>query len=182
MASRKGNLRMRTLPAHLRVRPVLPAAVAAVALLAAGCGGGSGKPGTGSGPAGLTVQKMDSFAACMRGHGMPNFYVSRPSPGSNGDENTIGGFQIPGNPQSVQFQSGMKACQRILGLHSPPQAVQQQQLEQARKQAACMRSHGYPGVPDPSLAPNGAIVDPGPPAGVDTNSPQYLKAEKACGM
>lgn len=172
----------------VRVSAALPAAVAAIALLAAGCGGGSGTPDASSSPGPFSVQKMDSFAACMRSHGVQNFYFSarssNPSPGSNGAVLSFGGFQVTGvNPQSAQFQSAMKSCRHVLGIRPPSQAVQHKQFDQALKQAACMRSHGYPGWPDPSEGPNGqGIMIAGPPAGVDTNSPQFLKAAKVCGV
>lgn len=164
---------------------LLAAVLAGVALLATGCGGG--KAGASGGPAGFTVQKMDSFAACMRGHGVANFYPSPRNSTPNASSNQIVlsflGYQVTGvNPQTAQFQSAMKSCRHILGIHPPSQAVQHKQFEQALKQAACMRSHGYPDWPDPSMGPNGqGIMVPGP-ANVDTNSPQFLKAAKACGM
>lgn len=178
---------MRIFPARLRAVAVLPAAIAAVALLAAGCSG-PGKPAAGSSPGPFSVQKMDSFAACMRGHGVQNFYFSArnstPNPNSNGVVLSFGGFQVTGvDPQTAQFQSAMKSCRHILGIHPPSQAVQHKQFDQALKQAACMRSHGYPSWPDPSVGPNGqGIMMPGPPTGVDTSSPQFQKAAKTCGV
>jgi hypothetical protein len=180
---------MRISRGRLPVRAVFAAAaITAVALLAAGCsGGGSGQPSASS-PGPFSVQKMDSFAACMRGHGVPNFYFSArnptASPGSNGMVLSFGGYQVTGvNPQTAQFQSAMKTCRHILGIRPPSQAIQHKQFDQALKQAACMRSHGYPDWPDPSVGPNGqGIMFGGPPAGVDTNSPQFLKAAKACGV
>jgi hypothetical protein len=160
----------------------------ATLLLAAGCSGGPAQSDQGNGSSPFTVQKMDSFAACMRGHGIPNFYFSArnntPNPNSNAVVLSIGGYQVTGvNPQTTQFQSAMKTCRHILGIHPPSQAVQHKQFELALRQAACMRTHGYPGWQDPSQGPNGqGLFDPGPPAGVDTSSPQFLKAEKACGM
>jgi hypothetical protein len=171
------------------VKAVWPAVAAAAAtLLAAGCSGGSGQPGTASNGDPFTVQKMDSFAACMRGHGLPDFYFSprgssTPSPGSNGVVLGIGGYQVTGvNPQTAQFQSAMKACRHIIGQHQPPPGVQEKQLRQLVKAVACMHSHGYPDLPDPSLAPGGGIEQAPAPASVDTSSPQFLKAAKACGM
>lgn len=172
-------------------RPVQASLLAVVltglALLAAGCGGGKANPGAG-GPGGVTVQKIDSFAACMRGRGVVNFYLSprsaEPSPNSSQMVLSFLGYQVTGiNPQTAQFQSAMKTCRHILGIRPPSRAVQHKQFEQALKQAACMRSHGYPGWQDPSVGPNGqGLWDPGPPPGVDTNSPQFLKAAKLCGM
>jgi hypothetical protein len=168
---------------------VLAAALAAVALLAAGCSGsGSPQAGASSGPGAVTVQKIDSFAACMRSHGVANFYLSprsgTPSPSSSSQPVlSFLGYQVTGvNPQTLQFQSAMKACRHVLGIRPPSQAVQHKQFVQLLKEAACMRSHGYPDWPDPSLGPNGqGIMDPGPPAGVDINSPQLQAAAKACG-
>lgn len=178
---------MRISPARPRVRAVFAAAAAAVALLAVACSGGAGNPGTGSGPGGITAQKMDSFAACMRGHGVLNFYPSpkgsSPSPASTGVVLSIVGYQVTVNPQTPQFQSGMKACHHILGLRPPSQAVVHKQFVQALKQTACMRSHGYPGWQDPSEGSDGqGLMVPGPPPGVDTSSPQFLKAAKTCGV
>jgi hypothetical protein len=180
---------MRIPPARLRARAVAAAAaVATVALLASGCGGGSGHASPGDGPAGLTAQKMDSFAACMRSHGVLNFYPSprgsNPSPASTGIVLSIVGYQVTGvNPQTAQFQSAMKACKHILGLHPPSQGIEHKQFLQALKQAACMRTHGYPSWQDPAEGPNGqGLMVPGPPPGVDTSSPQFLKAAKTCGV
>jgi hypothetical protein len=168
---------------------VLAAVLAGVALLAAACGGGSTPNGAAnSGPGGVTVQKIDSFAACMRGHGVANFYLSPRSGTSNSGSSSqpvlsILGYQVTGvNPQTLQFQSAMKACRHVLGIKPPSTAVEHKQFVQLLKSAACMRSHGYPDWPDPSLGPNGqGIMDPGPPPGVDVNSPRLQAAAKTCG-
>jgi hypothetical protein len=167
---------------------VLAAVLAGVALLAAACSG-SGTPNAGasSGPGAITVQKIDSFAACMRSHGVANFYLSpktgASSPSSSQPVLSFLGYQVTGvNPQTLQFQSAMKACRHVLGISPPSAAVQHKQFVQLLKSAACMRSHGYPDWPDPSTGPNGqGIMDPGPPAGVDVNSPRVQAAAKACG-
>jgi hypothetical protein len=167
---------------------LLAAALAGAVLLTAGCGGGTANAGASNGPGGVTVQKVDSFAACMRGHGVPNFYLSpktaEPDPSSSQLVLSILGYQVTGiNPQTQQFQSAMKACRHILGIHPPSQAVQHKQFVQALKQAACMRSHGYPDWPDPQMGPNGqGIMIPAPPGNVNPNSPQVQKAAKACRM
>lgn len=156
-------------------------------MLAVGCGG-KANPAAGNGPGVVSVQKIDSFAACMRGHGLPNFYLSprsaQPNPSGSQIVLSILGYQVTGiDPQTAQFQSAMKSCRHILGIRPPSQAVVRKQFEQALKQAACMRSHGYPDWPDPSMGPNGqGIMIPGPPSNVDPNSPQVLKAAKACGV
>jgi hypothetical protein len=61
--------------------------------------------------------------------------------------------------------------------------VTQQQIDQLLRFAACMRSRGYPGYPDPVVAPNGKGIDEKPlPASIDTSSPQFVAAQKACGQ
>jgi hypothetical protein len=166
---------------------VLAAVLAGVALLAAACSG-SGTPNgaASSGPGGITVQKIDSFAACMRSHGVANFYVSPRSGTSSSSSSqpvlSFFGYQVTGvNPQTLQFQSAMKACRHVVGIAPPSAALQHKQFVQLLKSAACMRSHGYPDWPDPSMGPNGGIMDPGPPSGVDVNSPRLQAAAKACG-
>jgi hypothetical protein len=168
---------------------VLAAVLAGVALLAAACSGsGTHDGGASSGPGGITVQKIDSFAACMRSHGVANFYLSprsgTPSPSSSSQPVlSFLGYQVTGvNPQTLQFQSAMKTCRHVLGISPPSTAVEHKQFVQLLKEAACMRSHGYPDWPDPSMGPNGqGIMDPGPPPGLDVNSPQVQAAAKTCG-
>jgi hypothetical protein len=182
---------MRMSPARLRASAALPAAaITAAALLAAGCGGGGSggaTPGAGTGPAGPTVQKMDSFAACMRSHGEPNFYVAgnggvTASPSVNTPAVTIGGWWFTGtNPRSAQFQSAMKSCQHVLPIKPPSQATQHKQFVQALRSAACMRSHGYTTWADPKMSGQGVMI-PAPPAGVNTSTPHYQKDAKTCGV
>ena len=169
----------------MREQHVSGAVVAALALLAAGCGGGSPAAGASS-QSGSRVQKLDAFAACMRGHGVLNFYLSpkssTPSP-SEGIVLTILGYQVTGvDPRTPPFPAAMAACRHILGIHPQSPAVQHAQFVQALKSAACMRSHGYPDWPDPSTGPDGqGLMIPGPPPGVDVSSPQLQAAAKACG-
>ena len=140
--------------------------LAGVALMAAACSGGSTPNGAAnSGPGGVTVQKIDSFAACMRGHGVANFYLSPRSGTSNSSSSaqpvlSILGYQVTGvNPQTLQFQSAMKACRHVLGIKPPSTAVEHKQFVELLKSAACMRSHGDPGFPDPPQGPGGAWLD-----------------------
>jgi hypothetical protein len=47
---------------------------------------------------------------------------------------------------------------------------------------SCMRTHGEPNMPEPSIAKNGRSVsiDIDASSGIDPNSPQFLAATKAC--
>ena len=53
---------------------------------------------------------------------------------------------------------------------------------QLLRYAECMRTHGYPTMPDPVPAQGGgyAFKGAGTPGGIDLNSPQYQSAAKAC--
>ena len=48
------------------------------------------------------------------------------------------------------------------------------------KFAGCMRSHGIVNYPDPVDNGHGIQLGPGPDSGIDTNSPQFKAAQKAC--
>jgi hypothetical protein len=113
----------------------------------------------------------------MRSHGVTNF--PDPVTGANGGAQ-IGITQGSGIDQnSPQYQSAMHACQSLLpagkvngGSVSP--TVRTEYL----RYAACMRSHGEPNYPDPTF--NGNAVNLGNLSGIDTNSPQYQSASRAC--
>jgi hypothetical protein len=184
----RGTTQLRTVrlrpPWRLRRAGVVSAALAAIGLLAAACGGGSASPrvanlgSTTTAPASSAVQGGSNatndadglaFAGCMRTHGVPNF----PDPTSSG------GLLFHGNPNSSQFASANNACQHLLPNGGKPSAAEtQQKLTQALKHSQCMRSHGVPNFPDPEES-NGFIslrIAPG----VDPNSPQYQSASSAC--
>jgi hypothetical protein len=92
------------------------------------------------------------------------------------------GYTIEGaNPASPQYASANKACASLLPKSVPPTLTEAQLRQSARsdlKAAACMRVHGYPNFPDPTMR-NGHLVLL-PAAGTDTSSPQFLAAMRAC--
>jgi hypothetical protein len=156
---------------------LLTAALAPVLLVAA-CGGGS--PGAGASPSPGRAQQLAVFAKCLRGHGEPNAYISGPRNANTPDTAlSIMGYTLTGvTAPSAQFASAMKACKHLLP-GGPPQPMTQQQKEQLLKSAACMRAHGYPGYPDP-IFHNGGVLEQPLPASIDTTSPQFQAAQKAC--
>jgi hypothetical protein len=156
------------------------AALAATAMLAAACGGGSHPAGTGTGPGG-TAQEMDSFAHCIRSHGVSNFYFSRVGSQSTPPPpvEQFGPWIAP-YPSSPQFPAAQKTCWHLLGLGPPRQSpLTAAQLRSMDKAAACMRSHGFPSYPDP-IVQNGSLVKVAPPSSIDINSPQFQAAQKTC--
>jgi hypothetical protein len=107
----------------------------------------------------------------MRSHGVPGF----PDPASQGT------FIPTGiDPNSPQFQSAMRTCHHLLPAgRGQRTAAQQQQVEiSALKIAACVRSHGIPGFPDPVFL--GTTVEFKAPKGVYISSSQLQSAMQAC--
>jgi hypothetical protein len=120
----------------------------------------------------------------MRSHGVPNF--PDPSPG--------GGLEITPksgvDPQSPSFQAAQEACAKFQpggpGFPKTSESLKQKAL----KFAECMRVHGEPNFPDPSLtSPKGAMSvlvlrgmvfafhQP-----VNAQSPAFKHAVSACGI
>jgi hypothetical protein len=157
------------------------AAIIALALLAAGCGGGSGDSTTSAGASSphADVTAAFKYSACMRQHGVPNFPdpVVRTSPGSQ----SIGLKVTPSLTGSPSFESARKACAGIMPEPTPAQIAQQQrhELEGKLSFARCMRRHGVNGFPDPTTQGRftPAMVSA---AGIDIRSPAVLAAAKAC--
>jgi len=150
-----------------------------IALLAVACSGSpsaapSASPGLGN------VQQLDVFAACMRGHGVQNFYFSNSPQARNSSTalSIMGHFVTGVNPRTSQFSTAMKACKHLLPGGGPP-PVTRQQIDNAVKFAACMRTHGYPDYPDPIVA-NGGIEEKPLPSSIDTSSAQFEAAQQTC--
>jgi hypothetical protein len=172
--------------------------VAVGALVVAGCGG-SNHPGSSVAHIGSTTtattasdtggllggsraadyQRLVRFAECMRGHGEPNVNVQNNGHG-------IGLTLSHGaDPNSQQFQSAQRAC----AAYAPPGIASGGNPTKLRQEldtfAACMRSHGVPNFPDPTVKTSGSgghnrvQVQIGGP-GVDRNSPQFQRAQQAC--
>lgn len=135
---------------------------AALALLAA-CGGGPSSAGSGGPPnagGSATSPSAVAYSACMRSHGVPNY----PDPSSNGGlpKGDAQAFGV----SSSQFQAARTACRHLLPssdtafaasltqclqIGDCPQAVVQQALTEGRNFAQCMRNHGVPNWPDPTI-------------------------------
>jgi hypothetical protein len=157
------------------------AAVAAVAVLAAACGGSA--PSTQSAP---TYVQVLALAKCMRSHGVPNFPDPDASGGysltANGSLTGAGGSSVDIN--SSQAQAAYGDCRHLLpggpSLSQLEQDEQQEQQQQAKmlpvmlKYVHCMRSHDVPNFPAPGQSKFGSG---GPP---NVSSPQYLAAASAC--
>jgi hypothetical protein len=152
---------------------VVLAVVAAVAMLAAACGGGSSSaPSSASSPSALsaTYRAELAFAQCMRSHGAPNF--PDPAPGET--------VHAPANATGPKAQS-YDACKQLLprGTATTDSGhITTQQFNQAVKVAQCVRTHGEPNFPEPTLV-NG-YADFVLQAGMDPQSAQFQAAVNAC--
>jgi hypothetical protein len=106
----------------------------------------------------------------MRSHGVPNF--PDPSPG--------GGFDIP--PQSAvgaeegspAFGAAQTACAKLQPGGPAPPRITGEQVHQMFLKARCIRQHGFPNFPDPSLG-RGLI-----PPDWNNEAPEAITARKAC--
>ena len=151
---------------------VLAAALAGIVVLAAACGGG----GDSSTVAGSTAyEKALAYAQCMRSHGEPGF----PDPTSKGD------FIINGKKDHLNgalVQSADKACKHLLPNGGKMTAAQRQQaLNQALRFSACMRAHGLPDFPDPTMRNGNISIRVGRPGGaISPGSAQFQSAQRAC--
>jgi hypothetical protein len=159
------------------------AALTGLALLAAGCAGGSPSgaavaslPSATSTASQAAAQRGDpvKYSQCMRAHGVPNF----PDPGANGGISISAG-KSGLNPGSPQWKAAETAC-KPLAPQGPPldpkaaAAMQQQFLAYSK----CMRSNGITNFPDPKF--DGSRASLALPAGVNPKSTKFKAADKIC--
>jgi hypothetical protein len=168
-------------------RPLILAAVSAVAafaLLAAGCGGGGGSPVvanvTSSTTAATTTTQNAAvaFTRCMRSNGVPKF----PDPPPIGSQVAKPTMQQLGVTES-RFQEAAGACKHLVsnGGSGSQQTAQQQRtrVADALSFARCMRSHGVNRFPDPT-AQGDLSVEMVQAQGIDVHSAAVLRAVQAC--
>ena len=182
----------------------LIAGLAALALLAAGCGGGesptvahlgssttssasssssSSGSGSASSSAGSPGSQAVAYAACMRSRGVPDF--PDPQVSTSGSEVKVAVRVTPTITGNPRFKSAQQACGKLLpggGPGSGPgtgstHQISPQEQSQYLKAAACIRTHGIPSFPDPTFSGGGVHVSQ---QGVNLHSPQVRAAEEAC--
>jgi hypothetical protein len=142
-----------------------------LSLLASACGSSGAKVaqvGTGGGT--NPRPHPQTFSACMRIHGVPNF----------ADANTEGEIQAAGiDESSPAFRTAFHSCRGLLeGRRRPVHGQSTPELQrQLLAFAKCMRSHGVPKFPDPIFHADGRF-EIGVPQ--DPNSPSFIAAGNAC--
>jgi hypothetical protein len=161
------------------------AVAAAIAALTTACGahvhvdvGSGSSASTGQ----VTFVQEVALAQCMRGHGVPDFPDPDPAGGFNASVLSMLG--------SSQVRAAYGVCRHLLAGGGPSlgqlmQEAQQEQQQLVRELPAllkfsqCMRRHGVPDYPDPSV--NGQS-SPAPAKGGDTDprSPRFQAAVSAC--
>jgi hypothetical protein len=117
-----------------------------------------------------------AYARCIRADGVPDY----PDPYSNGEE-------PPGTKElfvnNARFREASDTCRHLLpnGGH-PTQTPQANALSEAGavRFAGCMRGHGYPAFPDPTIDSVGQPVFNVQAAGLDQHSPQLLATARRC--
>jgi hypothetical protein len=173
-------------------------AVVALAIVAAGCGGGDSGGGQvasldGSKSAAKTgtVKKTDpatamrAFARCMRAHGVD---MADPKVDSSGKgliqigPGPAAGGASPARPDEKKLQTAQRACQHFMdaaqanGGKRPDPAQEAKARRQALAFARCMREHGVD-MPDPQFEGNGAITQK---VSGSQNGRAFEAANKAC--
>jgi len=110
----------------------------------------------------------------MRSHGVPSF----PDPDSQGNFPPQSSASAQAKRSSFAAQ---EACKHVLsrgGSAGTPQDGREKSAF-ALKVARCLRGHGFPNFPDPTVSSQGTSENLGG-AGIDPNSPQFQTAETAC--
>jgi hypothetical protein len=157
----------------------LTAALVAIGLLAAACGGASG-PGVANVGSAASASPGSSghgsalaYARCMRSHGITNF----PDPDSNGNLSLDAGPGTGIYPSSPQHKAADRACKPLMPPGDPGQLAQNRPA--MLRYARCMRAHGVSDFPDPS--PGGGIqIQQQPGSDLDPSSPVFKAADRAC--
>ena len=166
MSDYHGRERGHRPPWRGRTRVLVLTAAAGLALLATACSASTSTSGPGGstsgGPAASTGTSASAgtsggtggqgnfpsaagYSSCMRSHGVPEY----PGPDSSGNLPKIDSSAQVGVSAPV-FAKAQTSCQSLWPYQALNQGQLQQELTEAVKFAACMRSHGVPNWPDPT--------------------------------
>jgi hypothetical protein len=148
-------------------------------VLVAACGGTSSGSATAPGPSTASLANRGlAYVNCMHTHGEPNL----PDPGGTQGHLHISIKAGSGlDPNSRQFTAANNACKHLVSKGGVPAGPTITPADQADylKAVVCMRSHGFPGFPDPVFQANSVTFN-APGSSIDTNSSQYKRALTTC--
>jgi hypothetical protein len=144
---------------------------AGLAVLAAACGGSTRAPLARS-----PISQPLAFSHCMRSNGVTSF----PDPNSSG---VWPKSQVALAANNLKFQTATHVCGHLLpdggpGVSPSPAVVRLIKIDMV-KFAGCMRSHGVPTWPDPTLDRGRAVFDP-QAVGIDASSPRISAKMHQC--
>ena len=164
-------------PRHRRRAAWLAVVPAGTVLLAAACGGGS--PGPAASPGGSLYQRSLTYSRCMRAHGVPDFPILKQGP----DGSLVHPVSPPaGMLTSPGYDAAFRACLKLAVVGGGSPARYRAMALKGLAQAECMRAHGITSYPSPG-ALDGGLHEPDATAiGLDTHTPQFAAAARACGM
>jgi hypothetical protein len=157
----------------LRSVALIIAAFAAFSVPAVACGSSTPTP--------PQLAKLRAFSRCMRAHGVPNF--PDPQPGAS-NAKSPNAQQLGVTP--ARLSAAEKACQQFLppGVNDQfPASEIPLLLPGMRRFSQCMRSHGVPNWPDPSIDAQGRPFFPLSRHGFtrqQAHSPQIMRVEGEC--
>jgi hypothetical protein len=149
------------------------AALLGLVVLAAGCGGGVNPP-VGAGGSAAALAQLDSYAKCMRSHGIHDFPDPTTSPGGGASIETHGGPGSDLGGNNPAFKAAQRSCHSLLPGGSQTPAASADKIAAEVKWAHCMRAHGLPSFPDPNG--QGALDS----SRFDESTPAFASASKAC--
>jgi len=163
-------------------------AAATVAIAVAACGSSSTTAGGQTDPNQAQAQRDTlNYARCMRSRGIASF------------PDDLNFQNVPGiNPASPAFRSAQTACQHLLPVKSPPPAAPSATTRaKLLRLSNCLRTHGYPNMPDPrpNPPPQGGSAQAshysalfgegdywiGIPNSIDAHGAGFVRTARACG-
>lgn len=114
-----------------------------------------------------------AFARCMRAHGLTGW----PDPDGSGHFDKSKLLQLGYSQSQVRaVEDGF--CGQLLPTTAADQTITPQEQQDYLQAAACMRSHGIAGFPDPTFS-DGHVSTNIPPS-INTHSAQFVQAAQIC--
>lgn len=169
-------------PDPIRWRRVSILCAATGCTLALAACGSSKRPNSASTAGSPSLVK---YSECIRSHGVPDF----PDPSTTETPNSFGidgyNFSLPSNLnlQSPAYESAQETCSHLinLGTGSSHNFSVVKARQAALVHAECMRKHGVPSFPDPTVSGGSqGITVSSDDGGINPQSPAFQHAQKVC--